>query len=152
MDKNTINVELVQQIINYMRAEPFDVEMATWIDSDGYGISSCGTTGCIAGIACFLTHEPKQSNLAEYKKVKINASYHYEIADRARRLLGLDPAKGMGYVFGEQHWPEPFYTQMRNARMKYFEHGLDCPERAKRRKAMTEITIARLEHLIQTGE
>jgi len=146
---STLNKELVKEVIAFMRKYPFDVEMAHWLGADGASISSCGTTGCIAGIACFLTDEKKPETLNQFAKNRTTLDEAiYDIPSRAKKLLRLEYSDN---VFQEAEWPYPFDSQMHDARMDYMM-ARDCQEKSKLRKKMTNITIARLEHLLEHGE
>lgn len=136
-----LNKKLIRKIIKHIEAEPKRLNMNEWAmkDSSRSG-PPCGTTACVAGWALLL-----DKPAAERRKIMAMDDDKFEralfgrtsnILQMGAKKLGID-AGGAWKVFFSDQWPEPFYSDFTNATTK---------------KKRTKITIARLEHLMETGE
>jgi len=143
-----LNVKLIREIQAAMRAEPFDVDMSDWFKGDAHNLSSCGTVGCIAGFACFCADREPDEDLAQFYRRVICG-----FGENAELLLGLTDTQAK-HLFFVCAWPQPFRDQHGNLGREYQSAWLnrDCQGAAKLRKQMTEVVIARLDHLVATGE
>jgi|SRR6185437_9267266 len=151
-----MNKTLIKKVIKELRKEPskaFHFDMSTWVDKD-----RCGTMCCIAGEAMLLTGKyravgdrffPASFNSAKARSERRRISNltlspeqsHCIVAvdKEAAKVLGLTPEQGMA-TFLPGNWPTEF-QEMYDAAYE------NSDERGKR-----DAGIARLEHLLATGE
>lgn len=84
-----INVELLKRIKEHLIAEPKRYNQKVW-GKDVRGMKSapaCGTQGCIAGWAVFLSY-PKSKWRQLIKRDQEDCTF--DISNEAKRLIGLD--------------------------------------------------------------
>jgi hypothetical protein len=132
--KYNLNIKLLRKVQKFLLEEPRRFDMGDWLQpaslADVIERPPCGTACCIAGAAYILEHRlnPNEINFSQ-----INPSVvHMD----AMGILGLD-YRMMDGLFYASRWPDEF-------RDAYY-HARTPLERAK-------AGVARIEHLIKTGE
>lgn len=130
-----MNVELLERVKAHILEDPRRLDMELWIQDKMYGPDSppCGTVGCIAGWAVELT----EGGAAHFR-----SSY---ITEEARKLLDLTFQQS-GTLFHTDSWPEEFRDAYAAT---YKNYGWMAPDY---RLKQAQVTAARIDHLIQTGE
>lgn len=101
-----LNVKLLQRIKKHLRAEPKRYDQGTYGDEVfGRGAPVCGTKGCIAGWAVFLSMTQSRWKFW-IKRDRLSVDWPPPIALRARKLLGLSSleAKRLFSVDNQKYW------------------------------------------------
>lgn len=155
MEKAKLNRKLIEKVIKHIEEEPQRLDMDVWVekvndksrhDRIEYGDAedlqpACGTVGCIAGWAMLLDQPAKRRKelFAMTPKRFIRALFggdFSEVSRRGAKLLGIEEGD-QDAVFMTDYWPEPFGDKFRAANTQ---------------KKRAKITVARLKHLLRTGE
>lgn len=126
--KNKLNVRLLRRIQKQILKEPKQFDMSWWY-TPGEGVPNCGTAACIAGWAVALD---KKINPREAHRL-MGASI---IPSRAENLLKLSDCQARALFF-TSYWPKEFKWKFNNAKTSRQE---------------AKVAVARIEHLIKTGE
>lgn len=126
-----MNVELLEQVKGTFLRHPKRLDMGFWVRSANDGLSDtalvktlledCGTTGCIAGLACALGGEQELSSCL--------------IPSTAQKLLGLTDSEAVRLFYAHK-WPNKFA-------LAYFV--------ATEPAARAEIAASRIDHFIETN-
>ena len=77
--KREYNYELFEKILNHIDEHPQSFNMMTWCQTD-----ECGTTRCIAGLACYLPN----TNIPDFRTCSVSSMSDWYFST-ARRLLNI---------------------------------------------------------------
>ena len=138
-----MNIELLEEVKQHILEEPNRLTMAREIVTEAFRFNDalngaefdtgeiqlappCGTAGCIAGWAVILGHPELKPEEAKYR---------YDIHKEAQKLLGVD-YDTLDKLYYTPYWPEPYKSDLQTT---------DLQKRA-------EVTAARIDHFIATGE
>ena len=128
-----MNIKLLRRVADAIKKEPlaFNMDTYTRLTSE----SPCGATGCIAGMACFLS-DPV---LFFMDAIGIK---QVDIKGEALRFLGLNEQQGERLFYldasqssSEDMWPTRFCASY---------------DRARSAKAKAKVAADRIEHFIKT--
>lgn len=128
VEGTTMNVELLEQVADYILRHPDELAMDSWSDIPGTikRLFGCGTTRCIAGTAMFLA----QQNGADIP----NSASTPGMAQKLLRLT-FEQAERLFYV---QNWPVEYRIAYQLQRSKYSDTN-------------AWITAQRIDHFIATN-
>lgn len=134
---------LIEKTIAQMEAHPDNFDMYAWFDSEGERKTAkkafaCGATCCLAGHLVAATGAPLQY---VYKNAHPKIGFKGHIGDVAAKLLGFRKSGGdfetqAAHIFHDSGWPEKIR---------------DSYESASTPREKTQAGIARLRHLLETG-
>lgn len=131
-----MNVELLQKVKAHILEEPKRLKMSQWGRKvDPFTGPACGTVGCIAGWAAFLS-----------KPAYIGSEALYSYCDGLYSQARLDAAELLDvnkrqqeYLFFVGYWPEPFRERYQIADVFPDNHT-----------ELAQITAERIDHFIAT--
>lgn len=129
-----MNVKKLRKLQKWILAEPKRFDMATWVSTalEKERKPSCGTVGCLAGMACHM------------EGYDIHSMSFTQIPRQACEILGLDMDQEVRLFyldslqilrFGGKNWPSKFD-------IAYFQ--------AKTLKGRARVAVRRINHLIKT--
>lgn len=127
-ERCVLNIELLLKVREAILREPDSYDQNTFGDIDH--AAPCGTVCCIAGHTLIEAGEETMVTLLLNEK--------WEIAERAQAVLGLTLAQRHRLFHPSALWPEPFASQMREARA------------ARRPIKLARIAAARIDKFIET--
>jgi hypothetical protein len=139
-------VKRLRKIQQAIRREPRLFDMNGYIDTSST-VAPCGTAACIAGYACFHKLVAEKGPMSWKRAgVLIDDERHMTLG-RAKLYLDLDAEQAQRLFFftkhiddnDPDHWPIPF------------EKAYILAEDDENWDMVAEISIARIEHFINTG-
>lgn len=137
--KPKLNVRLLRKVQKYYKAEPLRLRMGWWFKKkklNGQPNPPCRTTSCIAGTALILSGK---------KRIPAGGSRPmYEAA----KLLRIENPDKMRALFLLPNWPYRFRKGFTEEGTSYWEKDVTTEQVLKNVK----LTIARIDHFIETGE
>lgn len=112
-----MNVKRLRKIQKQILAEPDQFCMAEWLDSNP--ASSCGTTACIAGWACWLFDPQYRKKYREIEKLRqkneiipdsaiTDLEWEYDYREHAKDILSIDDDQLAETLFFVNDWTTNF--------------------------------------------
>ncbi|CAB4143199.1 hypothetical protein UFOVP434_94 [uncultured Caudovirales phage] len=156
-----MNIELINKIKEQIQKDNKSILMGCWFRESVE--SDCGTAGCIAGWACFLTDRLRKGR----QTAPILANYYSTISgvsiyESAAYTLDISMEKAKG-LFYPEHWPELFLQKVYSDNLSLINAFESLPDSIEKKiqyvfdysllpsKLAADIVCARLDYLVENG-